>query len=66
MTSLPVYRGLKEELLAKLSPAHRAEVEQHIAYTLNVLGQETMSREAIALIISYTKDKYESQRSADS
>lgn len=56
---IALFRATKERLLASLSAEHRALAETHIQYTLNILQQETMSREAIAIIITYTKDMYE-------
>ena len=56
---IATYRAIKEHLLHPLTPSHRAMAETHIAYTLSILQQETMSREALAVIISYTKELHD-------
>lgn len=53
------FRIAKEDLLEPLPKPHRVLAETHINYTLSILQQETMSREAIAVIIAYTKDLYD-------
>ena len=48
------FRATKNRLFQKanLTPAQAELAETRIAYTLNILDQETMSAEAIACIIS--------------
>lgn len=53
------FRIAKEDLLEPLTKTHRLLAETHINYTLSILQQETMSREAIAVIIAYTKDLHD-------
>ena len=49
------FRMMKETLLDRIkNPEQRAEADIKIKYTLNILGQETMSAEAIAVIIAST------------
>jgi hypothetical protein len=48
------FRATKNRLFQKanLTPAQAELAETRIAYTLNILDQETMSAEALACIIS--------------
>ena len=52
--TIALFRATKIRLMqrANLTPAQAELVETRIAYTLNILDQETMSAEAIACIIS--------------
>ena len=59
------FRYTKESMLEHLTPAHRARAEDHIAYTLSILQQETMSAEAIATIISYTREPHDLHTTAN-
>lgn len=53
------FRYTMESMLEPLTPAHRARAETSIAYTLSILGQDTMSAEAIAIIISHTRSPHD-------
>ncbi len=46
------FRLLKYRMIEKVDPKFHHQIEEHITYTLNILGQETMSAEAIAIIIT--------------
>lgn len=46
------FRAIKTKLLRNLTPEQQIEVEKRISYTLSILRQETMSEEAVALIIT--------------
>lgn len=49
------FRIMTETLLEKLTDKQQKErARDHINYTLNILGQETMSAEAVAIIITNT------------
>ena len=47
-----IFRSTLESMLQKVETAEKQEeARKRVQYTLNILGQETMSREAIATII---------------
>lgn len=49
---IATFRQMKDRMLDKLSDSEqRQAAETRITYTLKILNQETMSKEAIALII---------------
>ena len=49
------FRIMTETMLEKLTDKQQKErARDHINYTLNILGQETMSAEAVAIIITTT------------
>lgn len=49
---IATFRAIKTKLLRNLTPEQQAEAEKRISYTLSILRQETMSEEAVALIIT--------------
>jgi len=50
---IATFRQMKDRMLDKLTDSEqRQAAEIRIAYTLKILNQETMSKEAIALIIT--------------
>ena len=50
---IATFRQMKDRMLDKLTNSEqRQAAETHIAYTLKILNQETMSAEAVALIIT--------------
>ena len=50
---IATFRQMKDRMLDKLTDSEqRQAAETRIAYTLKILNQETMSKEAIALIIT--------------
>lgn len=49
------FRIMTETMLEKLTDiSQRERAKSRINYTLNILGQETMSAEAVAIIITNT------------
>jgi short subunit dehydrogenase-like uncharacterized protein len=49
------FRIITETMLEKISDTpQREKARDRINYTLNILGQETMSAEAVAIIITNT------------
>lgn len=49
------FRIMTETMLEKISDiTQREKARDRITYTLNILGQETMSAEAVAIIITNT------------
>ena len=49
------FRIMTETMLEKLTDKQQKErARDHINYTLNILGQETMRKEAVAIIITTT------------
>ena len=49
------FRIMTETMLEKLTDiTQREKARDHINYTLSILGQETMSAEAVAIIITNT------------
>ena len=50
-----LFRNKLESMLEKIPAELRDEARTRIKYTLNILGQETMSDEAIACILSSIK-----------
>ena len=52
---IATFRQMKDRMLDKLTNSEqRQAAETRIAYTLKILNQETMSAEAVALIITNT------------
>ena len=50
------FRIMTETMLEKISDiTQRERAKSRINYTLNILGQETMSAEAVAIIITNTQ-----------
>lgn len=50
---IATFRQMKDRMLDKLTDSEqRQAAEIRIAYTLKILNQETMSKEAVALIIT--------------
>lgn len=49
---IATFRAIKTKLLRNLTPEQQVEAEKRISYTLSILRQETMSEEAVAIIIT--------------
>ena len=54
MTTMDIltFRSYKTDILKSLTKSQQQLVEYRIQYTLDLLGQETLSREGIAIIAS--------------
>lgn len=60
---IATFRAIKTKLLRNLTSEQQTEAERRISYTLSILRQETMSEEAVAVIIaSHPKQKEEERK----